>query len=1201
MANSAREPEPEPKLPVCCISHLFHEAASKSPDKIAVIHASGGAKIISQQYDNRFSSDLQTTVVPNPELVESRTTSSKPPVYEGDQCFTYSEVLSTVNSLSSRLRRILDGADDPYIIKPQLEGLSCEQQSIRDSKSECLDSSNQSRNKYMPRRIGIYMEPSVEYVVAVLSVLRCGEAFMPLDPSWPEERILTVISSSRADLIIGCESLVNDGYFHKLDNVHWLVSCGCCPVLCISMRQCVQEQNRLCSLLWPCESVMSRLFCYLMYTSGSTGKPKGVCGTEAGLLNRFLWMQDLYPLHGEEHLVFKTSISFIDHLQEFLSGILTSSTLVVPPFNELKENILCVVDFLQIYTVHRLVAVPSLMRAVLLPLRSPKYTGLRSSLKLLVLSGEVLHLSLCQSLFELLPHTAVLNLYGSTEVSGDCTYFDCKQLPSILENETISSVPIGLPISNCDVVLVGENAPEYGEIYVHGLCNGAGYFDYLSVTPFGSAELPQTSCSDSTCIDQRLNDYFKTGDFARQLQSGDFIFIGREDRTIKFNGQRIALEEIENTFRQHSGIVDAAVICPKDHGEFSHIEAHLVLKKKEDCNEIFKSLIRSWMVKKLPQAVVPTRIFYTESFPVTSSGKIDYTMLAAFSNSKAHAGNSIGEIWDNDLLGVIKKVFCEALMVKNISIGDNFFHVGGTSISAAYVAYKLGINMKLLYTFPTALKLQIALQRNIGSSDGNPRIDENVKVDSGATDERLFPMYSKSASLHGSNPRGRLVGAVEYSSTDHPDKFLKKDLSLHVPKVGNPEDNCFWNPHSLHTACSFSRCNKAMHWKGGNMNLCPAVLSQPISREVKGSIHKLWKVYMESCVDASPLIVCKGSEVYLFIGSHSKKFVCVDARRGLILWEIKLEGRIECSAAVLDDFSQVVVGCYQGNIYFLHLLAGNVCWSFQTGGEVKSQPVVDKLRHLVWCGSYDHNLYGLDYKGYSCTYKLSCGGSIFGAPALDEMRDKLFVASTSGLLTAISFKASSCSKLWIHDLEAPAFGSLSVDCSSGNIICCLVDGNVVSLDTNGSIVWKACCGGPIFAGPCISETLPSQVLVCSRDGRIYSFELDNGNLLWQQAVGCPITSSPYVDENLELTSDVSGLSDRLVCVCTSSGSVIVLRVNLDAVGGMNQPEKSMVQEYARFDLEGDIFSSPVMIGGKIFVGCRDDYVYCIGIEPNFSA
>ncbi|CAL5340467.1 unnamed protein product [Camellia sinensis] len=111
------------------------------------------------------------------------------------------------------------------------------------------------------------------------------------------------------------------------------------------------------------------------------------------------------------------------------------------------------------------------------------------------------------------------------------------------------------------------------------------------------------------------------------------------------------------------------------------------------------------------------------------------------------------------------------------------------------------------------------------------------------------------------------------------------------------------------------------------------------------------------------------------------------------------------------------------------------------------------------------------------------------------------------------------------------------------------------------------------------------VLICSRDGNIYSFELEKGDLLWEYIVGVPITSSAYVDENLQL-----------ICVCASSGSIYLLRIPSDCVGELNSVRKDVVQEFARLDLQGDIFSSPVMIGGRIFVGCRDDYVHCLGFE-----
>ncbi|CAI9106421.1 OLC1v1005574C1 [Oldenlandia corymbosa var. corymbosa] len=520
--NNEQSPEREDKRPGCCISHLFHYAALKSPDKVAVIHASGGAKLMSQQPRNNYAGDGQTSPsVTINESIESQTTlpesssSPQPPVYEGDKCFTYSDIHRAVDVLSSRLRRILDGADDPHLTRlPQSEISSSTGQRI-----------NFLETKYIPRRIAIYMEPSVEYIVGVLSVLRCGEAFMPLDPSWPKERILSVVSSSRADHIIGCKISGDDKYFHQLDKLNWLLSSGHCPVLCISMIDFAIQHDEFCDLPWPCQPEVSRLFSYLMHTSGSTGKPKGICGTEA--------------------------------------------------------DVCC----------------------------------------------------------ELACGCSITNENGSSSIAKSKLY------------KTLN-VPIGLPLYNCDVVLVREDAPGYGEICVQGLCNAAGYYDHPSVTPLSYVEMPDESRTYSNFKHQY---YFKTGDFARQLDSGVLIFVGREDRTIKFNGQRIALEEIESTLIEHPNIVNAAVVCQKNHEEVMYIEAHVVRKPKEDSNEHFKSLIRSWMYNKVPQAVVPSRVICAKSLPI-SSGKVDYNRLLRSSFSRERSGHTTDEIQDHDLLEAITKV-----------------------------------------------------------------------------------------------------------------------------------------------------------------------------------------------------------------------------------------------------------------------------------------------------------------------------------------------------------------------------------------------------------------------------------------------------------------------------------------------------------------------------------------------------------------
>ncbi|XP_055817686.1 putative acyl-activating enzyme 19 isoform X2 [Solanum dulcamara] len=1181
------------KLSTCCISHEFYKVATNNPNKIAVIQACGGLKIAKEfRFFCRENGDEETREKFQ-EFISSKRKSVNPPVYEGDQCFTFSDVLSAVDSLSSRLRCILDGGDDPNLVKPTSVNLhqtasdcSSKDQLILESSDRGLEQYTQFHKTYIPRVVGIYMEPSVEYIVSVLSVLRCGEAIMPLDPSWPNERILSVIASSKADLIVGYESSV-DRTCHQLDKLRWLIQKGSYPVFYMSIEDFIRKKSD--SLLgWPCESERLRSFCYLMYTSGSTGKPKGVCGTEVGLLNRFLWMQGSYPFQKEEILLFKTSISFIDHLQEFLGAILANCTLIIPPFNQLKDNIFCVFNLLQEYSISRLVAVPSLIRAILPALHSMGYPTAQISLKLLVLSGEIFDILLWKMLVKLLPQTSVLNIYGSTEVSGDCTYFDCKWLPTMLEQDALGSVPIGIPIDNCDVVLVGENSPDEGEICVCGSCVASGYFSHPSILPLDNVELHQ-EIADGKNDENEV--YFRTGDFGRKLSDGNLVYIGRKDRTVKISGQRIALEEVESVLREHQEVTDSAVVSRCVQGDILFLEAYLLLKQRENNLEVFRSTIRCWMASKLPPTMIPARFYFVESFPMSSSGKVDYKILATSAASDAGKHIEIEETQDIDLINVIQKAFSDALMVVDkISLDDDFFEMGGNSLLAAHVSYNLGINMKDLYAFPTPLKLQQAIQHKKVSFSRELGADALVGVNSQEQEKSKLP--SNKSWMPG------VDNCTSLSLTsDYPVKRLKTDSDLYIdPNDANGRD--MNSSTSSQVSCSYSRCNKIRHDAGCEGYNCRSVLSWEVPRDKRGFMQERWMVYMESCVDASPLVVFKERNVYLLIGAHSHKFFCIDATSGLVLWEVKLQGRVESSAAILDDFSQVIIGCYDGNIYFLNFSNGIPCWNFQTHGEVKSQPVIDKERHLVWCGSHDHNLYALDYENHCCDYKIQCGGSIFGAPALDEVHEKLYVASTSGRVTALFVGALPFGQLWVQEFGVPIFGSLSINPSSGNVICCMVDGSVVALDTEGSVIWKVSTTGPIFAGPCISRALPLQVLVCSRDGSVYSFNLEKGDLCWKHDVGHPITSSAYVDEHLLLACIDSSLSQRLVCVCSSSGSVHVLQVGLN-FDVENQP-CDMVREFARFELGGDIFSSPVMIGGEIFVGCRDDNVHCIRLQEEIT-
>jgi acyl-CoA synthetase len=199
-------------------------------------------------------------------------------------------------------------------------------------------------------------------------------------------------------------------------------------------------------------------------------------------------------------------------------------------------------------------------------------------------------------------------------------------LPTILEREEINSVPIGFPISNCEVSLVTKDGiGDEGEISVSGACLFTGYL----------ADPKISNCSE----DSETLLYYNTGDFARRLKSGELVFLGRKDRTVKVYGQRFSLEEVESTLREHSD-VSGAVVTYQGNGSPDY-RAYLVLKNNDECQEYtqdyggassYKDImasIRSWLIMKLPPAMVPGHFLPMKSFPLTSSGKIDYAQLSS--------------------------------------------------------------------------------------------------------------------------------------------------------------------------------------------------------------------------------------------------------------------------------------------------------------------------------------------------------------------------------------------------------------------------------------------------------------------------------------------------------------------------------------------------------------------------------------------
>ncbi|MCB0091223.1 MAG: amino acid adenylation domain-containing protein, partial [Caldilineaceae bacterium] len=372
--------------------------------------------------------------------------------------------------------------------------------------------------------VGIALERSLETAISILAVLKVGGAYVPLDPAYPAERISFMMADAQISVVITTRQFANK---YVVDNVQFV----CLDEAAAQVEQCAG--NNLQSYNQAVDTA------YVIYTSGSTGTPKGVCGLHRGVVNRCTWMWSTYPFASDEVCCHKTSLNFVDSVWEIFGPLLQG----VPTVYVAEQDAKSVPDLVRVLARHkvtRLVLVPSLLRAMLEDM--PNLAQELPALHLWVTSGEALSLELCHQFYAQMQGRTLLNLYGSSEVAADVTYFDTRELGER------NHVPIGQPIQNTQIYIVDRAMQPVpigvpGEIYVGGDGLSSGYLHRPALTverfvrnPFGN---------DMNAM------LYKTGDIGRWRASGQIEYLGRVDHQIKVRGFRIELGEIEAQLARH--------------------------------------------------------------------------------------------------------------------------------------------------------------------------------------------------------------------------------------------------------------------------------------------------------------------------------------------------------------------------------------------------------------------------------------------------------------------------------------------------------------------------------------------------------------------------------------------------------------------------------------------------------------------------
>ncbi|MET3038562.1 amino acid adenylation domain-containing protein, partial [Chryseobacterium sp. NRRL B-14859] len=501
------------------------------------------------------------------------------------------------------------------------------------------------RNQYNIGRddlVGVQLERSSDLLITIFGILKSGGAYVPIDPSYPLDRISYIKEDSGCGVVVDSEELL---LFH--------LEMAAYSILPVEHRSHPTD------------------LAYVIYTSGSTGRPKGVMVEHGGLVNRLVWMQGAYSLSPSDTLLQKTNYSFDVSVWELLWWSLYGSKLCILPAGAEKspELLISNIAWSEVSVIH---FVPSMLETFLYYLKShPEELPKLKSLKQVFVSGEALTTYQNGEFFRLLPGVKLMNLYGPTEATIDVSYFECH---AGLEG----SIPIGFPISNTRMYILSDGGSlcplgVVGEICISGVGVARGYLNNELLTK-------EKFVSNRYLPGERM---YKTGDLGRWLSNGSIEYIGRKDSQVKIRGYRIELGEIELALQGHPDVSGSVVLAVENNDGHKELAAYIT-----GSTDLSIVSLRDYLRGVLPDYMVPGHYIQLDSFPLTSNGKLDRKNLPdAFGSSLGSGREYIAA--RTAMESVLVGVYEDVLRKSPIGIRDDFFLLGGDSIKCIQIVSRL--------------------------------------------------------------------------------------------------------------------------------------------------------------------------------------------------------------------------------------------------------------------------------------------------------------------------------------------------------------------------------------------------------------------------------------------------------------------------------------------------------------------------------
>ncbi|KAF9923920.1 hypothetical protein BGZ65_008609 [Modicella reniformis] len=521
--------------------------------------------------------------------------------------------------------------------------------------------------------VAICVERSPAMVIAVLAVLKAGGAYIPLDPTYPKDRLSYILQDAKSTILIadatGRATFTRTDQQGQPEKDEDLAS--------ISMLD-PNDQLILPSLNPTIPGLTSRQLAYIIYTSGSTGKPKGVMVEHQGVANLIWSRPEVFGTCSTTRALQFFSFSFDGSVAEMFPTLCFGGSLHLLP-DQIHF------DRIQLW---RYLEQHSITQALLPPAILHEYKDLQplSNQLTLITAGEALSTALLLRLQRLIPNGRIVNDYGPTEATVSAIAWQCRQ------DYSGDVVPIGRPIANKRIYILDKNRHPVplgaiGELYIGGVGVARGY---LNRPELSAQVFVQDPFAEDT--DARM---YKTGDLARYMPDGNIVFMGRNDHQVKIRGFRIELGEIEARLVDHV-LVQKATVVAVGEGSGKRLVAYVVAEPKEE----LVHTLRSYLASCLPDYMVPTAFVRMDDLPMNTNGKLDRRALPQPDVSSLVL--QANEAPRGKVESALRDIWLELLKIDRIGRHDNFFSLGDHSLLAvrmiSNVRSVLGFKAALVYS-----------------------------------------------------------------------------------------------------------------------------------------------------------------------------------------------------------------------------------------------------------------------------------------------------------------------------------------------------------------------------------------------------------------------------------------------------------------------------------------------------------------------